>query len=170
VYAQGKIAFKRKVLTFASGADLHAKDIPAAVRTNKEYRPGGVGPELPPQLVGSKFDRVTRAMAFSQRADAVYESARSLVGLEAENGFLELEFATSKLQEKKRELDIALKIEKYALENAPNTKDKSIVVQALVVAAKSRAEYLEAAFQHLMSLAAIERITAGGIQPAFPGR
>jgi hypothetical protein len=92
------------------------------------------------------------------------------VGLEAENGFLELEFATSKLQEKKRELDIALKIEKYALENAPNTKDKSIVVQALVVAAKSRAEYLEAAFQHLMSLAAIERITAGGIQPAFPGR
>lgn len=170
VYAQGKIAFKRKVLTFASGADLHSKEIPVAIRTTKEYRPGGVGPELPPQLVGSKFDRVTRAMAFSQRADAVYESARSLVSLEAENGYLELEYATQKLKSKKEELDIALKIEKYALENSPNTKDKSVVVQALVLAAKARADYLEAAFQHLMTLSAMERITGGGIQPAFPDR
>src|SRR3974390_2955034 len=86
VYAQGKIPFKRVVPTFASGADLHSKEIPQAIR-GKEYRPGAITPEMPTQLVGSKYDRVARAMFFSQKAEALYESAHSLVVLEAENGF-----------------------------------------------------------------------------------
>ncbi|MBA4190671.1 MAG: hypothetical protein C0467_22025 [Planctomycetaceae bacterium] len=170
VYAQGKIPFKRKVPTFGSGADIHSKEIPQAIRTSKEYRPGGVNLELPPQLVGSKFDRVCRAMAFSQRADAVYESARSLVVLEAENGYLEFEFATEKLKYAKEKLDLALDIQKSARENQQNIKDKSVIVQAEVIATKSQADYLEAVLQHLVALSALERITAGGIQPAFPGR
>ena len=72
VYAQGKIPFKRVVPTFASGADLHSREIPQPMR-GKDYRPGGITPEMPTQLVGSKYDRVCRAMAFSQKADAVYE-------------------------------------------------------------------------------------------------
>lgn len=170
VYAQGKIPFKRKVPTFGSGADIHSKDIPQAIRTTKEYRPGGVSLELPPQLIGSKFDRVCRAMAFSQRADAVFESARSLVTLEAENGYFEFEFATEKLKFQKEKLDLALDIQKSAQENAQNIKDKSVIVQAEVLAARSQADYLESVLQHLLSLSALERITAGGIQPAFPGR
>lgn len=170
VYAQGKIPFKRKVPTFGSGADLHSKEIPQAIRTTKEYRPGGVNLELPSQLIGSKFDRVCRAMAFSQRADAVYESARSLVTLEAENGFFEFEYATERLKYAKEKLDLAFDIQKSARENAQNTKDKSIIVQAEVLATKSQADYLEAVLQHLLALSALERITAGGIQPAFPER
>ena len=46
VYAQGKIPFKRVVPTFASGADLHSRDFPQAVR-GKEYRPGRSSPRCP---------------------------------------------------------------------------------------------------------------------------
>lgn len=169
VYAQGKIPFKRKVPTFGSGADIHSKDIPQAMR-GKEYRPGGVTLELPPQLVGSKFDRVCRAMAFSQRADAVFESAQSLVKLEAENGYYEFELATEKLNSLKGQLDLALQIQENARSNGPNVKDKSVIVQAEVLASTAQAEFLEAVLQHLLALSALERITAGGIQPAFPGR
>jgi outer membrane protein TolC len=170
VYAQGKVPFKRKVPTFASGADIHAKEIPQAVRTLKEYRPGGVALELPPQLVGSKFDRVCRAMAFSQRAEAMFESARSLVKLEAENGYLEFELVTEKLQLQKEKLDLALDVQKSVRENQQNIKDKSVIVQAEVLATQTQAAYLDAVLQHLVALSALERITAGGIQPAFPGR
>jgi len=169
VYAQGKIPFKRKVPTLASGADIHSKEIPQAQR-GKEYRPGGVTLEMPPQLVGSKFDRVCRAMAFSQRADAMFESAQSLVRLEAENGYFEFELATDKLNSLKAQLDLAHDIRDSARDNGQNVKDKSVIVQAEVLAATTQAEYLEAVLQHLLSLSALERITAGGIQPAFPGR
>ncbi len=37
-------------------------------------------------------------------------------------------------------------------------------------AAEAQAEYAEAAFQYLLTLAALERVTAGGVRPAFPGR
>jgi outer membrane protein TolC len=169
VYAQGKIPFRRVVPTFASGADLHSKEIPPAMR-GKEYRPGAVLPELPPQLVGSKADRVTRAMAYAQKAEAVYESARTLVTLEAENGFLEFELATEKLRFQKESLDLAREARELARQNQASVKDKSIIVQAEVLAAKSESDYLTAALDHLLALSALERITAGGIRPAFPGR
>ena len=169
VYAQAKIPFKRVVPTFASGSDLHAKDVPSAMR-GKEYRPGGVGPEMPPQLVGSKYDRVCRAMAFSQRAEAVYESARGLVTLEAENGYYEFEQAGEKLRLAKESLDIGLEIQKRIRDRAPLVKAKDQLVQAEVLAANAQAAYVEAVWEHLLALGALERITAGGIRPAFPGR
>jgi outer membrane protein TolC len=170
VYAQGKIPFKRVVPTFASGADLHSRDIPQAMR-GKEYRPGGIIPEMPTQLVGSKYDRVSRAMAFSQKADAVYENAVSLVVLEAENGFFEFQLANEKLRLAKEKYDIAVDLVKLARKNLPLAKTgKEQFVQMEIVAAKAQADYGEAVFQHLLALAALERITAGGIAPAFPGR
>ncbi len=90
--------------------------------------------------------------------------------LEAENGYFEFEFATEKLKYQKEKLDIALDIQKSARENSQNIKDKSIIVQAEVLATRAQADYLESVLQHLLSLSALERITAGGIQPAFPGR
>ena len=57
-----------------------------------------------------------------------------------------------------------------AREQQPNVKDKSIIVQAEVLAARAESEYLTAALDHLLALSALERITAGGIRPAFPGR
>ena len=168
VYAQGKIPFKRVVPTFASGADLHSRDIPQTVR-GKDYRPGGIIPEMPTQLVGSKYDRVCRAMAYSQKADAVYESAHSLIVLEAENAFFELQLATRKLQLAKEKHDLAVELDKFTVRNLPNA-EKDKVVQVQVVVAKAKSDYVEAVFQHLLALSALERITAGGITPAFPGR
>jgi outer membrane protein TolC len=170
VYAQGKIPFKRVVPTFASGADLHSRDIPQAMR-GTEYRPGGIIPEMPTQLVGSKYDRVARAMAFSQKADAVFESAQSLIILEAENAFFEFQLASEKLRLAKEKHDLAAELAKLARKNLPVAKTgKEQFVQVEIVAAKAQSDYVEAVFQHLLSLAALERITAGGITPAFPGR
>jgi hypothetical protein len=166
VYAQGKIPFKRVVPTFASGADLHSRDIPQAIRA-KDYRPGGIIPEMPTQLVGSKHDRVERAMSFSQKADAIYESAHSLVVLEAENAFFEFELANGNLILAKEQLTLALDFLKRVHDK---NKNKEQIVQAEIATAKVQSDYIEAVFEHLQSLAALERITAGGIRPAFPGR
>lgn len=170
VYAQGKLPFRRVVPTFASGADIHSKDIPQAIRTAKEYRPGGISPEMPTQLVGSKFDRVCRAMNFSEKADAIYQDARSLVTLDAENAYYEFELATRKLQFATQKFTDGKDLQKRTLAMAESVKQKDVLVQAYIVAVKAQADYVEAVYQHLLSLAALERITAGGICPAFPGR
>ncbi len=170
VYAQGKIPFKRVVPTFASGADLHSKDIPQADR-GKDYRPGAITPEMPTQLVGSKYDRVCRAMAFSQKAEAIYESAHSLILLEAENAYFEFELASEKLLLAKEQNDLALELAKLAQKNLSSAKTgKEQFIQMEIAAAKAQSDYVEAVFQHLLALSALERITAGGITPAFPGR
>jgi outer membrane protein TolC len=170
VYAQGKIPFKRVVPTFASGADLHSKEIPQAIRTAKEYRPGGILPEMPTQLVGSKYDRVNRACGFAQRAEAVFESAQSLIKLEAENSYYEFELANGRLMLAKEKLDFALDLRKSTRERAENIKEKDQIVQVEIVASKAQSDYIEAMYEYLLSLATLERVTAGGISPAFPGR
>lgn len=169
VYAQGKIPFKRVVPTFASGADLHSRDIPQAIR-GKEYRPGGIIPEMPTQLVGSKYDRVARAMSLSDKAGAVYESAHSLVKLEAQNAYYEFEIANSKLALSRQKLAKANELRDLTRSKADSIKEKDQIVQVEITAAKVQSDYVEAVFNHLLALAALERITAGGIRPAFPGR
>lgn len=170
VYAQSRIPFRRVVPTFASGADLHSRDVPQAQR-GKEYRPGGIIPEMPTQLVGSKYDRVARAMDFSQKAEAMYENVRSLITLEAENAYLEFELASEKLRLAKEKNDLAIELLKLARKNIPLAKTgREQIYQVEVLAAKAQADYVEAVHQHLLALAALERITAGGISPAFPGR
>ena len=43
-------------------------------------------------------------------------------------------------------------------------------MQAEVIAAKAQSEYVQAVHDYLLALAALERVTAGGIRPDFPGR
>jgi len=170
VYAQGRIPFRRVVPTLASGADIHAREIPQSVRTPTEYRPGGIIPEMPTQLVGSKYDRVYRAMAFAQRADAVYEKTRNLVILEAMTTFIDFDLASEKLRLTKLQFDNGKDLQQRAADTAAETKQKDQLLQAFVVAAQSQSAYVEAVYQYLLALAALERVTAGGIQPPFPGR
>jgi outer membrane protein TolC len=169
VYAQGKIPFKRVVPTLASGADIHAKEIPQTIRTPSEYRPGGILPEMPTQLVGSKYDRVCRAMAFAQRAEAVYDKARNLIIAEAEATFFDFELASTKLTYAKQQFDLSKKIQDLAQANS-DMKAKDQLLQAEVVAAKAQSDYLKAVYDYLLALAALERVTAGGVRPEFPGR
>jgi outer membrane protein TolC len=167
VYAQGRIPFKRVVPTLASGTDIHAKEIPQASR-GTEYRPGGILPEMPTQLVGSKYDRVCRAMAFAQRAEALYEKARNLIVVEAETTFFDFELASEKLKLAKQQFDTGRDLQKLA--RATDTPQKDQLLQAEVVAAAAQRDYVEAVYQYLLALAALERVTAGGIRPNFPGR
>jgi outer membrane protein TolC len=170
VYAQGKIPFRRVAPTFASGVDLHSKEVPQGVRTTDEYRPGAILPEMPTQLVGSKADRVCRAMAFARKADAVYEKVRYLVTLEAEKTFADFERASGKLTRAKVKFEQSKSLQKQAREQAEAIKQKDQLLQAEVVAAQSQSDYLKAVQEYLLALAALERVTAGGIRPDFPGR
>jgi outer membrane protein TolC len=170
VYAQGKVPFKRVVPTLASGKDIHATEIPPSIRGSNEYRPGGIIPEMPVQLVGSKFDRVCRAMAFAQRAEAVYEKARNLIIVEAEGTYYDFELAAERLGYAKQRFEISKDIQQRARDAADTTKAKDQLLQAEVVAAKAQSDYLQAVQEYLLTLAALERATAGGIRPAFPGR
>jgi hypothetical protein len=169
VYAQSRIPFRRVVPTFAAGADIHSRDIPQAVRT-KDYRPGAITPEMPTQLVGSKFDRVCRAMNFSEKADAIYENARSLVKLDAENAFYEFELASEKLRIAEQKFKDGKDLQQRTRDMQDSVKEKDLLVQAYIVSIKAQSDYVEAVYQHLLALAALERITAGGICPKFPGR
>jgi outer membrane protein TolC len=170
VYAQGRIPFRRVVPTLASGADIHAKDIPQTIRTATEYRPGAILPEMPTQLVGSKYDRVCRAMAFAQKAEAVYEKARNLIIVEAESTFLDFELASEKLTYAKQQFEISKDVQQRVVSQQDSTKAKDQLLLAEVEAAKAQSSYLQAVQEYLLALAALERVTAGGIRPAFPGR
>lgn len=169
VYAQGRIPFKRVVPTLASGADIHAKEIPAANR-GADYRPGGILPEMPTQLVGSKYDRVCKAMAFAQRAEALYEKARNLTVAEAEGTFYDFDLASQRLILSKQQFDLSKDLQQRARDAADSTKEKDQLVQAEVIAAKAQSDYISAVHDYLLALAALERVTAGGIRPDFPGR
>ncbi len=169
VYAQGRIPFKRVVPTLASGADIHAKEIPAANR-GADYRPGGILPEMPTQLVGSKYDRVCKAMAFAQRAEALYEKARNLTVAEAEGTFYDFDLASQRLILSKQQFDLSKDLQQRARDAADSTKAKDQLVQAEVIAAKAQSDYISAVHDYLLALAALERVTAGGIRPDFPGR
>ncbi len=66
VAAQDRHRHQLKVGTFAGGSDIHAQPIPQGV-ANGEYRPGAIGLEMPPMLVGRRGDRVAHASDLSQR-------------------------------------------------------------------------------------------------------
>ncbi len=169
VYAQARIPFKRVVPTLASGADIHAKEIPAPNR-GTDYRPGGIIPEMPTQLVGSKYDRVCRAMAFAQRAESVYDKAHYLIIVEAENAYFDFEEASERLGYSIQQFKLSKEIQENARASAEIIKSKDQLVYAEVKAARDQSDYVEAVYKYLLALAALERVTAGGIQPKFPDR
>ncbi len=172
VYAQSAVRFKKTVPTLAIGGDIKAREVPGTVRDlNLQYKPGAIIPEMPPQLVGNQADRVARAMAFSHRADAVFDKARSLVHLEAENAYFEYELAARNVTGGKRKYEFGKDLMDRIRENVDNPKaERDQLVGGYVQAAKAQSEYVEAVWQYLLTLAHLERVTAGGVRPDFPGR
>jgi outer membrane protein TolC len=172
VYAQGAIRFRRTVQTLGSGSDIHSRLLPPGSRDpDTQYRPEPIPPEMPPQLVGSKSDRVARAMAFSQRADSVYEKARNLMILEAENTYLTFDAAARRVVIRKEGFTAgrdAMERVREGFDNPTSPKDQLLLAYAQ--AAESQAMYVESVYNYLLALAALERVTAGGVRPAFPGR
>jgi outer membrane protein TolC len=162
VVAQSRKWFSLKVGTFASGADIHAQPIPQGV-ANGEYRPGAIGLEMPSMLVGKRDERVTHAADLSVRAAAVVDKTYNLVALETENSYLKWLEARDRARLldglRPRAHDIAETIFQRLNEGKATGTE---YIQATTVVDQIRAQYNEALYLHALSLAALERITAGG--------
>lgn len=168
VAAQAKQA-RQQVQTFANGADLHARHIPAPVR-NGEYRPGAIHPQMPGQLVGRVEDRVAKAGDFVRHQEAVYANVVSLIRLEAENAFLNREAAAKKVTEAKARHERAQALLEKSRAAAATKMDPELLVRNEGLASKAQAQYVDAVFEHLKALISVEKVTGGGVVPAFPGR
>ncbi len=169
IAAQDKIRTRQIVPTLGAGSDLHARSVPIAVR-NGEYKPGALSPEMPTNLVGKRDDRVARATEYSLRQDALYEKTLNLVRLEAINSFLTWESTNERMKEAKARFDNARKQVEDARKAQAARQDPEFVIRTEALAGKAQAEYVEAVYEHLKALATLERVTAGGVRPAFPGR
>lgn len=160
--AQGT-SIRHRMPTFALHADLHARPIPQGV-ANTEYRPGAIGPEMPPELVGSRTVRMELARSYSARQAAVADKARNLIGLEADDTFRRWEEATRKLAQTRDAAERAAKLAEdlrrdYGAQLRVKAED---VLNAEVLAATARAQFNETLYQQILALAALERVTAGG--------
>jgi outer membrane protein TolC len=162
IEAQGTSLLNRKS-TFAAGADIHAKQVPQEYH-NGEYRPGAVPPEMPTMLVGSRAERVKRAEALHDRAEAAVEVTRNVITLEAESAFLRWEEASEQVPQAREAADAADQTaddltRDYTAGLKVRTED---VINARVLAAQSRALYNQYLYNKVLALADLERITAGG--------
>ncbi|MBX9626700.1 MAG: TolC family protein [Gemmataceae bacterium] len=172
VFAQDAIRVRRTVPTFASGSDIHARMVPAGSRDpGSDYRPEPILPEMPVQVVGSREDRVARVGWYSQRTEAFFEKTRNLVVLDAEIAFFRFELAAEQVgvgkdQRQTADEQMSLVQKLFADPRAPKEQLAALYAQA----ARAQAAYVTSVHQYLLTLAALERVTAGGVRPAFPGR
>lgn len=172
VCAQDRVRFRRKVPTFAAGSDIHARMFPSGSRDpDRDYRPEPVLPEMPSLVVGRRSERVARVQALSRRADSVQEKARNLIVLEAETTYFDFEDAAKSVGIAKESLAASRDLMDRVREGFDNPKaPKDQLVLSYGQAAEAQAEYNLALFQYVLDMAAMERVTAGGVRPAFPGR
>jgi outer membrane protein TolC len=166
--AQASSHLKRKMETFAAGTDIHARQVPDAVRNN-DYRPGAVPPEMPTLLVGTMPERVERARSLSERAKAVYHTARNLVALEAEDAFLRWEEAAQEARQARQGADAADKLaadlkKDFTARLKVKVED---VIGAGVLSAQARSQYNEYVYRKILALADLERVTEGGFQASL---
>lgn len=168
VCAQDKNRHGLQVNTFAAGTDLHANAIPHAIR-NGEYKPGATAPEMPSNLFGKREDRVSRAVDLSRRQDSQYEQVASLVKLEAVNAYLTWKRTSDQMAEAKIRFDAGKQLAELTKQNTGNVTQVELL-QNFVQAGLAQSDYLEAVYEHIKSMIALERVTAGAVKAGFPGR
>lgn len=169
VCAQNAIARRNSVPTFATGTDLHSRVVPAAVR-NGEYRPGSVSPEMPATLVGKREDRVARAVLYSQRQDEVYREAVNLVRLDAINAYLNWKSTAERMEQAEQWFERGKRLAEDSRKAAATKQDPELLVRNEALAGEAQAAYVEAVYEHLKALMALERVTAGQVTAGFEGR
>jgi outer membrane protein TolC len=166
VTAQGT-SFKPTFRTFAAVADIHSRPIPQGV-SNREYRPGAVGLDMPTTLAGHRHDRMQRARDFSARASAVVEKTTNLIVLDTEAAYLKWREAADSVQGLEKSVAQARAIAD-AVDARANLR-KSFgeeVIRARTLQESVQSQYNEALYLHALALAGLERVTAGGFVPAF---
>lgn len=151
--------------TFASVVDIHARPIPQG-NHNGEYRPAAVGLEMPPTLAGTRSARIQRAKDLSARAAAVVDKTRNLIVLEAEDTFLHWQETARKVKQSLEAATAAIELAEDARKGFRAGLNENIeeLLANDVLAGQAQSAYNEARYQHGIALAALERVTAGGIQ------
>jgi outer membrane protein TolC len=170
IEAQRLLMFKMTAKTFASASDIHSKPIPQGI-FNNEYRPGAIGLEMPVFMVGRRGDRVDRAEAFHSRAGSVVDKTANLVTLDAEVAFYKWEEAVERIrhleQARKVSYEYAESATKRFMEaNGKRAPDE--LVRSRTLQEQTQAAYNEALYIHVLALAGLERVTAGGIPFMLP--
>ena len=173
VKAQGT-SLHAKLETFAAGSDIHAHPVPQGIRDG-EYRPGAINIEMPTEMVGSRSARVDQAQAYHARASAVSDKTRGLVSLESKSAFLKWEETRNQAKEynaahvKARQVYDTLRGQQgFDPKDKAGTKPfLEDLLNAAIQSSQTEILANQALYQHLLSLAALERVTAGGINPGF---
>jgi outer membrane protein TolC len=169
VQAQSRDLFHPYVKTFAATADIHAKVLPSGL-INGDYRPGPVGPEYPTFLAGSAAQRSERASILHERANSVVDKARGLVALEAEEGCAKLNRASEQIEllqdASKKSTDLYKKAEEFFRQDQYKTTD---LLTAYALDVNNRSQLNEAYYQFGMTLAYLQRATAGHLWECFEG-
>lgn len=155
--------------TYARGADIHARPIPAPER-DPDYRPGAIGPEMPTQLPGRRETRKAAAQAYASRADAAAAQARSLVGLEAENSYWRFVEASRNVKAEREAAAAARRLAARMREAAGIPENRDDMLLNEVTVGRALASLNEALYDQITALANLERATAGGVRVKFPGR
>jgi outer membrane protein TolC len=161
--------FRLKAETFAAGSDIHVDLLPHGVHEDV-YKPGAVGPEMPTLLAGRKGDRVEQARSYRDRADAVAEKTRGLIVLEAEQAYLRWLEANRKSPAAREAAAAAEKLSKGLRDKFDPRVPKVTpdeLINAGVLATQLRLQANQIAFQEVIGLAALERVTAGGFCAGF---
>lgn len=156
-----------QVNTFAKAGDPHANPIPTGV-SNKEYRPGAIGIEIPPYLAGHKADRIARAQELNNRAGAVVLKTRNLITLETEVMYRKWEESYRKAIGLKELRELAGKlISQVQTRFIEGDVDGGEYLKTNAQDEKIESELNEALYNHVLALAALERVTAGGYRPNY---
>jgi hypothetical protein len=170
VDAQGRILFS-PARTFASGGDIHAT--PLGVGSfDPDYRPGPLAPEMSVTLTGSRHSRQEQAGVYHDRAEAVSEKTRNLIGLEAADAYLRWK----QFDESAPKLDkAATGLEEYSNDLSKNKFNPDKVgypgvddlINAGLRTTLIRVDANLANFRRLTALANLERVSGGGFDAGF---
>lgn len=167
VQAQGK-TFLPQAKTFAYGADIHARPVPQGM-SNREYRPGATGLEMPVSLAGPRASRVEHAQDLNTRAAAVVDKTRNLIALEAEAMYFKWEDASRRVTSGQTAEQAGTRLAKNTREDfraAQRVKIEDLLMNE-ALAAQAVASYNEALYDLVVALADLQRVTAGGFDAGF---
>lgn len=168
-FAQASLRRRRSYRTIAQGADLHARPIPQR-NFGENYRPGGVGVEMPPSVYGTTGERVAKIHRLTDRSRAVYEKTCNLLTLEASDALARWEQSSKKLDEARVGYDAGVKMLEFAQISDFLRDGKQLVEIALskALVGQAIAAFNESHFEAIVALADLERVTAGGVQINWP--
>jgi outer membrane protein TolC len=120
--------------------------------------------------VGSVTYRVDRMTQHLRVHESAYQKAVGLVQLESINAYLNWEQAVRRVKDSKAAHERAQKLADKARAAAQAQLNPELLVQTESLASKAQARYVEAVHELVLALVTLEKVTAGGVMPAFPGR